>query len=150
MGYNIVYLYKFLDEWEPEYLVVSTEYSISIGKGDEDEISTEPLFRKNYNACVSVYVTTPKRSYIKSNAKWVLKYAAHELGNVYDFYIGLLHNEYGNTDQINLSCNVRNVEGNVCLNWHHCSLWLCLFGIAIDCFRKIFTMCVEKDRQIRL
>lgn len=52
-------LFKFLQEWEPDGLVLSPDYSNKIEQREEKEKEMERTLRKHYNACVTFYDPTP-------------------------------------------------------------------------------------------
>lgn len=64
-------LYRFSQEYEPDDLVVSPDYSNIIERGGEADNDMERSFRKMYNAELLVYVPTPNRSYLAVNAEGV-------------------------------------------------------------------------------
>lgn len=63
----------------------------------------------------STHICSYARSYLGINVKWVSGYVRDEVRKVYDFHIAEFSKDYRNIDMIHFSCNVPNIDGNVCL-----------------------------------
>lgn len=99
--------HNFINEWEKEDLKSSTKGSIIEPRNDGDD--KERVFRKSFNACVTVYVPAVNRFYITICNDWFLEYYGDKLGKIYEFYIAEFSEGYSQLNNISAERQEMNV-----------------------------------------
>lgn len=110
MMHVTVFVYSFVEEWEPEDLFLRLDYGKFIEQGSDYKDEIERAFGRKHRLYVSIYVPTESHSYLAIDFKLFSNYVGDELWDVYDLYIAQFSKCHPHLDKFHEWCNVLNTD----------------------------------------